>query len=391
MSTVSPRLNLPLISSGQAQKHITYNEAILTLDLLVQLRVKKQTNAPPDDAGLGDVFIVQAPAQGAWTGRDLHIAIMRETGWEFFVPDTGFHAFIEDERAFYLFTQDGGWEAYAAPPLFEKAKLGLNATASASERLFVKSDSIVFSHDDAGDGGLQLKLNKASVDGFASLLFQTGFVGHAEIGLTGSNDLTFKVSPDGQVFFEMLRFSASGERADLGCALRMANGAEIYNDGMDASSGLVLRGGGGLGPVSMTLINDVTFGVAGALLSQKSPIEGIDLVDIAFETLSHKMNMRVESRPEYCATGMEPEFQVFLNNAGLVEEDEYLLRASGRAVKVEKPLILHSVNVADLPPALDHAPGSLIFVTDAPGGATPAFSDGDNWRNCSDRSLISMV
>lgn len=33
--------------------------------------------------------------------------------------------------------------------------------------------------------------------------------------------------------------------------------------------------------------------------------------------------------------------------------------------------------------------GRLIFVTDDTGGATPAFSDGTNWRRTADRNVIS--
>ena len=35
----TPQFNLPLIQSGQAQKHITMNEALTRLDALAQLRL----------------------------------------------------------------------------------------------------------------------------------------------------------------------------------------------------------------------------------------------------------------------------------------------------------------------------------------------------------------
>ncbi|EAQ07718.1 hypothetical protein [Yoonia vestfoldensis] len=37
MSDQSPRLSLPFILPAQAQKHVTHNEAIELLDLIVQL------------------------------------------------------------------------------------------------------------------------------------------------------------------------------------------------------------------------------------------------------------------------------------------------------------------------------------------------------------------
>lgn len=36
--------------------------------------------------------------------------------------------------------------------------------------------------------------------------------------------------------------------------------------------------------------------------------------------------------------------------------------------------------IADLPPAIQH-PAAVLYVSDAPGGATPAYSDGTNWRD----------
>ena len=37
MSDLSPILSLPLLQASQAQKHVTHNEALMQLDLLVQL------------------------------------------------------------------------------------------------------------------------------------------------------------------------------------------------------------------------------------------------------------------------------------------------------------------------------------------------------------------
>lgn len=52
------------------------------------------------------------------------------------------------------------------------------------------------------------------------------------------------------------------------------------------------------------------------------------------------------------------------------------------------PVIMPSYAKASLPSAATHARG-LIYVTDDVGGATPAFSDGTNWRRVADRAVIS--
>ena len=48
---------------------------------------------------------------------------------------------------------------------------------------------------------------------------------------------------------------------------------------------------------------------------------------------------------------------------------------------------LTSYTVAELP-AVPDEPG-MIFVSDETGGAVPAFSDGTNWRRCTDRVIVS--
>ena len=57
----TPRLALPYVAAGQAQKHVTVNEAFARLDGLVQMVVETQTlasapNAPKD----GSLYIASA-------------------------------------------------------------------------------------------------------------------------------------------------------------------------------------------------------------------------------------------------------------------------------------------------------------------------------------------
>ena len=54
MSDLSPNLALPLLLPAQAQKHVTHNEALALLDLLVQLRVQRfDARTPPEAPGDG--------------------------------------------------------------------------------------------------------------------------------------------------------------------------------------------------------------------------------------------------------------------------------------------------------------------------------------------------
>jgi len=54
----------------------------------------------------------------------------------------------------------------------------------------------------------------------------------------------------------------------------------------------------------------------------------------------------------------------------------------------DRPIKLHEVTVATLPPA-DENLSAIIYVSDEVGGAIVAFSDGSDWRRVSDRAVVS--
>ena len=201
-------LSLPLILPAQAQKHVTHNEAIAALDLIVQLAVIDRTlTTAPALPALGDRHIVAVGATGPWVGQEGRIALYTATGWQFTQPLAGWQAHVLAEGQTAVF--DGlVWEALSDGPL-TVTQLGVSATADATNRLSVSSPAVLLNHAGAGH---QLKLNKAAAGNTASLLFQTGFGGRAEMGTAGSDDFSVKVSADGATWFTALESeAASGE------------------------------------------------------------------------------------------------------------------------------------------------------------------------------------
>jgi hypothetical protein len=198
-------LSLPLILPAQAQKHVTHNEAILALDLIVQLTVINRTlTTAPALPTLGDRHIVAAGATGPWAGQSGRIALFSDTGWQFTQPLPGWRAHVLSEQQTAVF--DGlSWKALADGPL-SVTQLGVSATADAVNRLTVSAPATLLNH--AGSGH-QLKLNKAAAGDTASLLFQTGFSGRAEMGTAGSDDFSVKVSADGASFATALEADAA--------------------------------------------------------------------------------------------------------------------------------------------------------------------------------------
>ena len=110
MSATS-RLNLPYIAPLQAQKQVTYNEAMAALDQLVQPAVKSRTvTVPPGSPDEGDTYVVGPSASGAWAGRDGQFACWLGGAWSFRAPADGWLAYVVDDAALAV-RQAGAWQS----------------------------------------------------------------------------------------------------------------------------------------------------------------------------------------------------------------------------------------------------------------------------------------
>lgn len=90
MTEQTPRLGFPLLASGQAQKEITHNEALVIADALVQPVVQAVAPAAiPATPEPGQCWIVGNGAGGAWAGQDNAIAIWTSGGWRFVASQEG--------------------------------------------------------------------------------------------------------------------------------------------------------------------------------------------------------------------------------------------------------------------------------------------------------------
>ena len=88
--TESAKLRIPYIAAGQAQKHVTHNEALTLLDTLVQASViDKDSTTPPKSPSEGDCYIVAATGTGAWIGWDNRIVRYIDGEWRSYLPGAG--------------------------------------------------------------------------------------------------------------------------------------------------------------------------------------------------------------------------------------------------------------------------------------------------------------
>ena len=230
MSDISPRLALPLLQPAQAQKHVTHNEALRILDIFVQLTIEEfDASDPPVSPVEGPIYAVGAGGTGDWFGATGKLATWVDGAWQFHTPTAGWigaHAATSEVRVF----TGSVWSAVTgggAASTQNLAGVGVNTTSDLTNRLSVVAPATLLNHEGAGH---QLKINKAAVADTASLLFQNGFSGRAEFGLTGDDDFSVKLSADGSTWVE---------------ALRLAPGDEVYttsNPPPDGGAGVVETG-----------------------------------------------------------------------------------------------------------------------------------------------------
>jgi hypothetical protein len=231
----SPILALPFLMPSQAQKHVTHNEALRRLDIVVQLSVVAfDATTPPADPAEGEVHALGAAPVVAWAGHAGDLAAWLDGTWHFVTPLEGWRAWGKAEQQVRVWT-GSDWvlpQAELAP----LTELGIATAADATNRLAVSADATLLTHD---GGGHQLKINKANDGETASVLFQSNWAGHAEMGLAGDTDFAIKVSINGVAWTEALRFDAT---------TGMAEGSAVQTSRTDIRPGALMTVGAfGLG------------------------------------------------------------------------------------------------------------------------------------------------
>lgn len=289
----SPLLSLPFLSAGQAQKHVTHNDALSALDGLVHLSVlARGAVTPPSSPADGDRYLLAASPTGDWSGQGGTIALRIAGAWRFFTPRKGWCSWIEAETLLLIFDGTSWVLPSALPPteLQNMTLLGVDATADATNRLAISSPVVLFNN--AGHG-IQAKLNKNAPGDTASLLYQTNWSGRAELGTVSDDNFHFKVSPDGSSWKEALTIDASS-------GLALAYGNPVSNLGLatkqyaDAVAAANAPGGttgqvqfkSGASFAGFTVSGDATLNTAtGALTIAASAVSNSKLANSAALTL----------------------------------------------------------------------------------------------------------
>lgn len=105
----TPRLSLPFLSPGQAQKEFFFNESLQTLDVLVAGAVEELRDDPPSAPVVGTAYIVGDTPTSEWTGKGRNIAAYSAGGWRFIAAVDGLRMYIKAYETIAIF-RTGIWE-----------------------------------------------------------------------------------------------------------------------------------------------------------------------------------------------------------------------------------------------------------------------------------------
>lgn len=109
MTERSARWAFPLLEAGQAQKELFHNEAVATIDLIVQAVVDSVgRDVPPESPEPGACWVVGDSPEGAWSAAAGHLAGWTEGGWRFVKPAEGMTVWATD-RAVPARYREGAW------------------------------------------------------------------------------------------------------------------------------------------------------------------------------------------------------------------------------------------------------------------------------------------
>ncbi|MTI16708.1 DUF2793 domain-containing protein [Rhodobacteraceae bacterium RKSG542] len=212
--TSTPFLNLPILASAQAQKHVTMNEALCALDALAHLAVKSRvSSSPPASPFEAERYLVPQTGAGSFAQQSNKIAVFLAGHWQFFDPQAGWLVWVKDEGTYLIY--DGAlWrelsslsDLVSASELSEGSlqSLGVGAAPSPDQKLIVSSNNTAITHDPSGSGSALLRVNKAASGNEAGVALLSNWVTKALLGLLGDDGVSLKVSADGSTFREAMR------------------------------------------------------------------------------------------------------------------------------------------------------------------------------------------
>lgn len=108
----TPNKKFPLMASNQSQKHVTYNEFLVDMDVIVQSSViSAAITAPPGSPVEGGTYIIPSGATGAWSGHTNKITMWYGGAWVMQTPQVGWRCWNQATSQLLVFS-GGVWASF---------------------------------------------------------------------------------------------------------------------------------------------------------------------------------------------------------------------------------------------------------------------------------------
>lgn len=112
-TSATPRLALPLLFAGQAQKEFYVNQAHALIDALLHAAIEGEADDPPVAPAEGECWLAGSAPTAAWDGHPGELACYEAGVWIFVTPRDGIRLLNRSSGQLMLFR--GTWSAPAAP------------------------------------------------------------------------------------------------------------------------------------------------------------------------------------------------------------------------------------------------------------------------------------
>ncbi len=112
-TSTSPRFDLPLLFSGQAQREFYVNEAHALIDALLHAAVEGEADTPPAAPEEGECWLIGDAPTGDWADHPGELTALQAGAWIFVSPRDGMR--VLDRSTGQDVRYRDGWQRPPAP------------------------------------------------------------------------------------------------------------------------------------------------------------------------------------------------------------------------------------------------------------------------------------